>query len=299
MTNGRRTWIRTRNYFPYAVLLLPALLFFTVFGVFPVLRAFYTSMTDWNGLAKTWNFVGLRNYADIIKDTALLWTFQATFEYTLSVTIFQNILAIILAVLLNQKLKTRNILRSMIFMPTLFSGLIVGYIWSFLYSNPIMEFGKLINNSVLGNNVLGSKDFAIFAAAFMDIWRGAGYTMVIYIAGLQSIPLELEDAASIDGVNSFQRFRYLTLPMLAPAITICVILTFERCLKNFDSIFALTAGGPGDATMVMSINIYRQSFYFVRAGYGTAIGITLFALILVLSLLQLKFFKQGEENASL
>ncbi|HUZ16973.1 MAG TPA: sugar ABC transporter permease [Spirochaetia bacterium] len=299
MDTRERTWIRTKNYLPYAVLLVPAFAFYTVFGIVPVFRAIYTSTTDWSGLGTSYHFVGLANYISLFTDTNVLWTFQATFEYTLSVTVFQNVISIILAFILNQNLKSRNVLRSLIFMPTLFSGLIMGYIWSFLYSEPIMELGKAIHSTVLGNNVLGSQNFAIFAAAFMDIWRGTGYTMVIYIAGLQNIPFELEDAANIDGANVIQRFRYLTLPLLAPATTICVILTFERCLKNFDSIFALTAGGPGDATMVMAINIYRQSFYFQRAGYGTAIGVTLFLFILILSLLQLRLFKRGEENASL
>ncbi len=299
MIARRRRWERARNYLPYAVLLAPAVLFYTVFGILPVFRAIYTSTTDWSGLTSDYHFIGLANYVTLFQDSGILWTFQATMEYTLAVTVLQNILSVVLAFILNQKLLSRNVLRSMIFMPTLFSGLIIGYIWSFLYSEPIMELGKALHNDVLGNNILGSKDFAIFAAAFMDIWRGTGYTMVIYIAGLQSIPAELEDAASIDGANVLARFRYLALPLLAPATTVCVILTFERCLKNFDSIFALTAGGPGDATMVMAINIYRQSFYFVRAGYGTAIGVTLFAMILILSLLQLRFFRRGEEHASL
>jgi len=205
MDTRERTWIRTKNYLPYAVLLVPAFAFYTVFGIVPVFRAIYTSTTDWSGLGTSYHFVGLANYISLFTDTNVLWTFQATFEYTLSVTVFQNVSSIILAFILNQNLNSRNVLRSLIFMPTLFSGLIMGYIWSFLYSEPIMELGKAIHSTVLGNNVLGSQNFAIFAAAFMDIWRGTGYTMVIYIAGLQNIPFELEDAANIDASPSRSR----------------------------------------------------------------------------------------------
>jgi raffinose/stachyose/melibiose transport system permease protein len=288
---------RTRSNFSYAMMVIPAFILFTTFIIFPLFRALYISTTNWDGLSTKYSFIGLANYIKLFSDSDVLGTIATTFKYTITVTIVQNVFAIILAFILIQNLKSHNILRSMIFMPSLFSGLIIGYIWSFLYSNPIEVLGKAVHIVVLGNNVLGNPVFAIFAAAFVDIWKGVGYSMVIYIAGLQNIPLELEEATSIDGANIFQRFRYLTMPLLAPAITICVVLSFESGLKNFDSIFALTGGGPGNATLTMAINIYRQSFFYTNAGYGTAIGVTLFAMILILTLVQLKYFKKGEENA--
>jgi raffinose/stachyose/melibiose transport system permease protein len=120
--------------------------------------------------------------------------------------------------------------------------------------------------------------------------------MMIYLAGLQNIPKELEEAAAIDGAVYLQRLRHIILPLIAPSFTINFILVFERCLKDFDSIFALTQGGPGSATLVMAINIYRESFFYSRGSYGTTIGVVMFIVIVLLTLLQLKFFRKGEQN---
>lgn len=242
-------------------------------------------------------FVGLQNYREIFTDVNVLKTFGTTFKYTLTVTIGCNVFALMLALALNMKLKTRNVLRAVYFMPNVLSGLIIGYIWSFMYTDPLMKFGKLIGFTALGNNILSSRSWAIFAAAFVTIWRSTGWYMMVYLAGLQSIPNDLLEAASIDGANGWQRTRRITLPLLAPSFTINFILAFERGLKDFDSIFALTNGGPGDATLTIAINIYKQSFFFSRAGYGTAIGIMLFLMVTGLSLAQLIFLRKGEKNA--
>lgn len=167
-----------------------------------------------------------------------------------------------------------------------------------MFTDPLMNLGKFINNPVLGNNILSSREWAIFAAAGVTVWRSAGWYMMIYIAGMQSIPNELLEAASIDGANAWQRIRFITLPMLAPSFTVNFILAFERGLKDFDSIFALTGGGPGDSTLTIAINIYRQSFFFSRAGYGTAIGIMLFLIIAGLSLFQLYFLRKVEKRVN-
>ena len=292
----KRSWDYYKNELAYITMYLPALLFFCIFVIYPLIRALYTSLTDWNGLSPTFNFIGLGNYRTLFADTYVLRTVSTTFKYTIAVTLGQNLLALIMALALNQKFRGRNVLRTMVFVPSILSGLIVGYIWSFLYSDPLMKLGKLLDIPLLANNVLSSQTFAIFAAAFVTIWRSAGWTMMIYLAGLQNVPAELLEAASIDGANAWHKLRYITLPLLMPSFTVNIILTFERGLKDFDSVFALTGGGPGDATMTMALNIYRESFYFSRAGYGTAIGVVLFCVIVVLTLIQLKFFRKGENS---
>lgn len=285
-----------KNELSYITLYLPAMVMFLTFTVYPLIQAIYCSFTDWDGLSYTYSLIGLDNYKRLFGDGYIWRTISTTFKYTITVTIFQNLLALLMALALNQAFKTRNILRAMVFIPSILSGLIVGYIWSFLYSDPIMKLGKFLSIPLLANNILSSKDFAIFAAAFVTIWRSSGWTMMIYLAGLQSVPRELEEAAEIDGANVWQCLKSITLPILAPAFTINVILTFERGLKDFDSIFALTGGGPGAATMTMAINIYRESFYFSNAGYGASVGVILFIIIVVLSLIQLKYFRKGEEK---
>ena len=281
----------------YVSMYIPALIFYSMFLLYPLLKALFYSFTNWNGIDLDYAFVGLQNYREIFTDVNVLKTFGTTFKYTLTVTIGCNVFALMLALALNMKLKTRNVLRAVYFMPNVLSGLIIGYIWSFMYTDPLMKFGKLIGFTALGNNILSSRSWAIFAAAFVTIWRSTGWYMMVYLAGLQSIPNDLLEAASIDGANGWQRTRRITLPLLAPSFTINFILAFERGLKDFDSIFALTNGGPGDATLTIAINIYKQSCFFSRAGYGTAIGIMLFLMVTGLSLAQLIFLRKGEKNA--
>lgn len=282
----------------YASLYMPALLFYGVFILWPLVKALFYSITDWNGMDNIYAFVGLKNYIRIFSDANVLKTFGTTFKYTITITILCNVLALMLAMALNMKLKTRNVLRAIYFLPNVLSGLIIGFLWSFMFTDPLMKFGKWIGLSALGNNILSSGKWAIFAAAFVTVWRTTGWYMMVYIAGLQGVPNELLEAAAIDGAGAWQRTRHITLPMLAPSFTVNLILAFERGLKDFDSIFALTNGGPGDSTLTIAINIYKQSFFFARAGYGTAIGIMLFLLVATLSLVQLSFLRRSEKNVT-
>jgi raffinose/stachyose/melibiose transport system permease protein len=285
-----------RNELAYVSLYIPALVMFVVFVLSPLVRAIYISFTDWNGLSATFNFIGLKNYITFVQDDYVHHSLNATLKYTITVTIFQNVLALTLALALNNAFVGRNLLRALFFVPSLMSNLVIGFIWSFLFSDPIMKFGKAIGWELLSKNILSSSSFAIFAAAFVTIWRSSGWTMMIYLAGLQNIPKELEEAASIDGAVYLRRLRHIILPLIAPSFTINFILVFERSLKDFDSIFALTQGGPGSATLVMAINIYRESFFYSRGSYGTTIGVVMFIAIVILTLIQLKFFRKGEQN---
>lgn len=282
----------------YASLYMPALVFYAIFILVPMFRAIFFSLTDWNGIDASYNFAGLKNYVNIFTDHNVLKTFGTTFKYTFATTILNNVLALLLALALNMKLRTRNVLRAVYFLPNVLSGLIIGYIWSFMYTDPLMKLGKLLHSPLFGNNILSSGQWAIFAAAFATVWRSMGWYMMVYIAGLQGVPTDLLEAAAIDGASAWQRTRHITLPMLAPSFTVNFILAFERGLKDFDSIFALTNGGPGDSTLTIAINIYKQSFFFLRAGYGTAIGVMLFIMIAGLSLVQLFFLRKGEKNVN-
>lgn len=295
----KRAWqgsYRLKRELSYISLYIPALVLFVVFLIWPLIQAIYVSMTDWNGISSTFNFIGLDNYRTFIHDKYVLHSTIATTKYTITVTIFQNLVALILALALNQRFRTRNLLRTVFFIPSLLSSLVVGYIWGFLFSDPLMKLGKMIGSSVLGNNILGNADWAIFAAAFVTVWRSAGWTMMIYLAGLQNVPQELCEAAAIDGAGYWKQLRYVTLPLIAPTFTINFILTFERSIKDFDSVFALTGGGPGDSTTTLALHIYRESFFYSRGSYGTTIGVSLFLIMVVLTVIQLKFFQKGEQK---
>lgn len=291
----RQSFGRIKKELAYSSLYLPALILFTVFLIWPLMQAIYFSMTDWNGISDTFSFIGLDNYRTFFGDTYVLHSTKATALYTITVTVMQNMVALGLALALNQRFCSRNLLRSVFFIPSLLSALVVGYIWSFLFSDPLMKFGKIIGWDVLGNNILGNPEWAIFAAAFVTIWRSSGWSMMIYLAGLQNVPRELCEAAEIDGAGYGKQLRYITLPLIAPTFTINFILTFERSIKDFDSIYALTGGGPGDSTLTLALHIYRESFFYSRGSYGTTIGVVLFLIMVLLTIMQLRFFRKGEQ----
>lgn len=295
-TKKVRSLYRIKREASYISLYMPALILFLLFVILPLVQAIYFSLTDWDGISATYNFQGLKNYKTLLKDTYVLNSVFATLKYTITVTILQNLVALLLALALNQRFRGRNILRTVFFIPSLFSSLVVGYIWSFMFSDPIMKLGKALGLQILGNNILGNETWAIFAAAFVTVWRSSGWTMMIYLAGLQNVPQELCEAAAVDGAGYWKQLRHIILPMIAPSFTINFILVFERCLKDFDSIFALTAGGPGDSTMTMALHIYRESFFYSRGSYGTTIGVVLFVAMVILTIIQLKFFQKGEDK---
>lgn len=290
--------VAARRNLPYFVLTVPAIVFFGIFLVYPVLGGFYYSMTNWNGIDQNFKFIGLQNYVTLFHDSYVLEPLANSFVYTFTLTILQNIVSMILAVALDKEIKSKNILRALIFIPALLSPLIVGYIWSFIFAQPLVALGKFLHWPLLINNVLGNPHASLFCAVLVTVWRMAGWTMVVYIAGLQSIPQSLYEAAAVDGSNGWFKFWHITFPLIAPAFTVNMIITMERGFKEFDLLFSLTGGGPGHSSELLSLTIYNESFSNTRAGYGTTIGVLLFVILIVLTLIQLSFFRKREEDVT-
>ena len=280
------------NVFQYGIMFLPMLILFLIFSTYPVIEGVFFSFTDWDGLNSKFNFIGLQNYKTFFHDFVVL----NTFIYAFWVTIIQNICALALALALNQKFKTKNLLRTFIFVPVVLSSLIVGYIWSYLFTEPIAMLGDMLGIEVMKYNLLGNKATSLAAGIFVSVWKGVGYTMVIYLAGLQNIDKEVKEAALVDGAKGFQHFRYVTFPLIAPSFTINIVLVMEGAFKQFDLIFALTGGGPCNSSELLSLTIYRESFEFYRAGYGTTMGVILALIIIVLSLFELVVLRKRENN---
>ena len=168
--------------------------------------------------------------------------------------------------------------------------------FNFVFANPIEELGKLLGNEAMANNLLGNKSYALAMCVLVASWIGAGWYMVIYIAGLQGIDQSLYDSAMIDGTTAWQKFRYITFPMLAPSFTINMVLAVERAFKEYNLVFALTGGGPGRSSELVSLTIYNESFTNKRAGYGSALGVVLFIIIVAITLFQMKFLRRREDN---
>lgn len=272
------------------------LILFLIFSTYPVVEGVFFSFTDWDGLNPKFNFIGLQNYKTFFHDFVVLKPLYNTFIYAFWVTVIQNICALALALALNQKFKTKNLLRTFIFVPVVLSSLIVGYIWSYLFTEPIAMLGDMLGIEVMKYNLLGNKATSLAAGIFVSVWKGVGYTMVIYLAGLQNIDKEIKEAALVDGAKGFQHFRYITFPLIAPSFTINIVLVMEGAFKQFDLIFALTGGGPGNSSELLSLTIYRESFEFYRAGYGTTMGVILALIIIVLSLFELVVLRKRENN---
>lgn len=277
---------------------IPALILYCVFFIYPALSSVYFSFTDWSGLNKDINFVGIQNYLRIFQDDIFAKGLKNTLIIVVTVTIFQNVIALALAEGLNSNIKTRNILRTVFFLPSVMSTIAVGFIWSYIY-NPVDGVLNVllekIGLSFLANDWLGNIDIALFSVMAIIIWQSMGYSMVIYLSGLQSISESYYEAADIDGANYLQKFRHVTFPMISPAITVNVMLCVIGGMKTFDVIYATTGGGPGYETETFASVLFGKAFSGLNEyGYGTAIGVVLFIMILIISNVITKFLRKRE-----
>lgn len=294
--NGKS--LRLRSSVAEFLFVIPALILYLLFVGYPLIGTIVLSLTSWDGvspLAET-AFVGLSNYINAFSDKYVLSTLGNTFVYAILSMIFLNVLGLLLAIGLEQVGRGKNFYRALFYSPSVLSSIIVGFIFNFLFSGPIADLGSALGISSIANNVLGSKDTALFAAIFVAMWKGAGWYMVIYIAGLQNIDQSLYEAADIDGATPWKKFRYVTFPLIAPAFTINMVLSLERAFKEYDLIFALTGGGPGRASELFSLTIYNESFVYKHAGYGSALGMILFVIIVVVTLFQMFVLRRREDD---
>lgn len=278
------------------IFFLPALLIYIIFFLYPVLSGIFYSFTNWDGMSKIIKFIGLDNYRELFGDRRFIASILNTFKFAIIYTILQNVSGVGLALLMDVKMFFRNIYRAVFYMPSVISALVVGFVWTYIY-NPSLGLNRILEAIGLGAiapNWLGDIKTALLSLIIATLLQTVGSAMVLYLAGLQGIPEELYESASIDGVSSLQRIAYITIPLLAPAITIGVVLTTIWSLKVFEIIFVMTQGGPGYATDTIATVMYDYAFRTNRFAYGTAIGVILFFIVLTLTLVQLKVLQKRE-----
>lgn len=297
--------MRSRKYkfkaaLEYELMLVPALLGFAVVFLYPAIQSLVYSFTDFSVYNKSIQFVGFENFVKIFDDDRLSAAIRNSLLYAVIVTVLQSALAIPLAVALDSKIRSRNMLRTVFYMPHIFSGLIIGYVWSFNFSTS--SFG-LINNTLreiglghLTQNWLGDPRIALYTCIFVAVWQGTGYAMMFYVANLQSIPREIQEAALIDGANRFQAFRHVTFSFLAPAMTITTLTGMIGGLKVYEQIVALTNGGPGYATESLTTALMYTGFTENRYGYASALAVLMLLGIMVISFFQLQILSKREDN---
>ncbi|MGO4546080.1 carbohydrate ABC transporter permease [Paenibacillus sp. 2TAB23] len=290
--------LKKKKWTNYAIwFILPAFLLYTAFVIVPTLSSVYLSFTSWDGLSSHIRYIGFENFREIVSSPRVHNALKNTLIFAFSLVILENALALLLAILVDQVRWLRNFFRSIFYFPVLMSGIIMGFIWMIIMNYNFGVLNQLLDMIGLGSlkaDWLGDPDFALIAIILSTVWKAAGYYMVIYLAGLQGIPQELHEAASIDGANRWQQFRSITFPLLAGAMTVCLMLSMIGSLKIFDQIAVMTDGGPGFATETLTYIIYKVGFGELRQGFGTALSMVLFLLTLVISLVQIKVLRKRE-----
>lgn len=264
--------------------ILPALLIYSIFIIYPIFSTLYYSFYDWTGLNDIKSFIGLDNYRSLISDTAFhkaiinnLWVIVAS-------VFIQIPLGLLLALLVMKKSRFNNIMRILYFIPFLMSTVAIGLTWSYLY-DPM--FG-IINHvlSLFGFNTsgllwLGSNRLALFSVLVVVIWNYAPFYMIMFIASLGTISKDYYEAASIDGATRFQQFKSITLPLLMPSIINSVVLSLVGSLKSFDLFYVMTKGGPGNSTELMGTYMYKEGFTYFEMGYASAIAFVMFFMAVI------------------
>lgn len=279
----------------YLLFTLPLLIIFTIIVVFPFLIGIYYAFFDWDGIgANPKVFVGFENFLALFSDDRFMKSTWLTVLFTVLSVISVNIVGLAFALLVTSKLKLANLARTMFFMPYLIGGLILGYIWQFVFLDVFTFIGEVTGLENIFFNWLVNENFALFALVFVFTWQMAGYVMIVYIAGIQGVPGELIEAARVDGANKWQRLMKVTFPLLMPAFTISLFLTLSYGFKIYDVNLSLTGGGPANATELFAMNIYNEIFGYGNYGYGQAKAILFFVIISAVTLTQVYLTKKRE-----
>ncbi len=275
---------------------LPAIIVYLLMFFFPTISGLYYSLTDWNIHAREIRFIGMQNFEELFTDVKLKAAIRHTLVYAFSVTIFRNAFGLIIALMLNSKIKLRSLLRTFFFLPFVIAPIVIGYLFTALYQPEhglINQLIKGIGLRFLAKDWLNDPRYALFSCIMTDVWRTSGFSMVIYLAGLQVIPSELYETADLDGANSWNKFVHVTFPLLAPSFTVNLVLSVIGTMKVFVMILVLTNGGPGYATEVFNTYI-MSAFSEGLYGYGTAANIILVLLISIIGLPILHLLRRRE-----
>ncbi|WP_101772572.1 carbohydrate ABC transporter permease [Peptostreptococcus faecalis] len=260
--------------------------------VVPLLYGVYYSFTNWDGI-NTPVFVGLENYARLLGDEGFRNSLWFTVKFAVVSIVLINALGLGLALLVTQKIKGSNLLRTVFFMPNLIGGLILGFIWQFIFIQGFDTLGKAIGVEAL-QGWLSTTSTGFWGLVILTAWQMAGYVMIIYIAHLESIPEELIEAAQIDGSNVFQRFRHIVFPLVAPAFTVSMFLTLSNSFKLYDQNLSLTGGAPFNSTQMVAMNIYNTAFAENNMAYAQGKAVIFFIIVAAISLTQVYYNKKRE-----
>lgn len=278
------------------LMILPSIVIYITFMALPIALTVYYGFTDWNGITATWNSVGFANFKRTFIDTQFKQALKFTFFFALIVTLFSNGIGLIFAILVNKKGSRYNIFRSVFFLPLLISPIAAGFVWKTLFSytgviNQLLE--KLF--SIEPIMFLGKGTSAQLILILFTLWQNVGFCMVIYLAGLQTIPSDFYDVAAIDGASTWQRFRDIIFPFLAPSTTSAVLVMFTSAMREYPRPLVLTAGGPVGQTETLAYRIFKVGFDANQLGYGSALATWVLLITSILSLIVTQLLRKREE----
>ncbi len=286
MTNRNKTfWI---------IAILVIALFFT-FNTLPMIKGVIYSFTNYKGYG-SYDVVGWRNYVDLFTDARVGKSYLFTFKYAIAGTILVNVLSLILALGLNSNIKGKSALRGIYFVPNILGGLVVGYIFSFIFTYILPVIGNVCHISILENSILASEKYAWIAVLIVGVWQAVAMNTIIYISGLQTVPEDVYEASMLDGANKWTEFRKITFPLIMPFVSINLVLSTKNFLMVFDQIVSLTQGGPAQSTESISYLIYKNGMSGGQFGFQSANAVLFFIVIVAISVFQLRFTNKKEEQ---
>lgn len=274
---------------------LPALILFVLFNTIPLITGAFYSFTNYRGYG-SYDFVGFRNFIELFQDSRVGKSYLFTFKYAIVGTILVNVLSLLIAMGLNSKIKFKSTLRGMYFLPNILGGLVVGYIFSFIFTYIIPTVAQSLHIDFLSSSILASEKWAWVGVLIVGVWQTVAMNTIIYISGLQTIPADIYEASSIDGAGKWYTFRKLTLPLLLPFISTNLILSTKNMLMVFDQIMSLTKGGPAQSTESISYLIYKNGMDGGQFGFQSANAVVFFIVIVAISVIQLLITNKKEEQ---
>lgn len=271
-----------------------------VFGavvIIPFIYGLYLTFTSWDGVAKTKPFVGMANYASTFADSAFWTALGRTLFYSVIAVILVNVVAFILAFLVTSGVKGQNFFRAGFFVPNLIGGIVLGYIWKFVFNRALVSIGSTLGSTTLSTSLLSTTGGAMFCLIVVSVWQYAGYMMLIYVAGFMSVSNDVIEAAKIDGCTNMQTITHISVPLMVSSFVQCLFLTITRCFMVYDVNLSLTNGEPYNSSVLAAMHVYNTAFTYKNYGTGQAEALILFIVCAVIGVAQVYIGKKAEVSA--
>ena len=285
--------MRREQYLTYLCMTIPGLVLYSVFLILPILMGIYYSMTDWTGIGTNYNFVGIDNYVKVLtNDRRFVQALQFNLKYTIFLVAGIVVIGFILALLLNRELKGRTFFRTLYFMPAVLSMITVGLVFKQVYFYVLPKIGQAINSALLSENIIARKETAIYGILFVHLWQGLALPTLLFLAGLQTIPQDLYEAAMVDGASDWKQFWHITIPQLRPISAVVFMLLIVWTIRDYGIVYVLTGGGPSRATEILTIYMYKEAFNDFNYGIAAACGFLMMIVVLIFVVFYLKAQKQ-------